>query len=84
MFSLIFAKNSVDKIMSGKHYSRAIWAHDLLLTALKTLLVEQVKDQEIVPNNSILYDTYVNSRLSFDFHFDDSKVQTLITDIDTL
>ena len=52
IFSLAYAENSVDKILSGGHYTRAIRAHDLLYTALKSILMEQIEDPSIIKNAS--------------------------------
>ena len=35
ILSLAFAKHSAEKMLSGRHYARAMRAHDLLYTALK-------------------------------------------------
>ena len=52
IFSLAYAENSVDKILSGGHYTRAMRAHDLLYTALKSILMEQIEDPFIIKNAS--------------------------------
>ena len=56
IFSLAYAENYVDKMLSGGHYARAMRAHDLLYTALKSILIEQIDDPSIVKDASGLYD----------------------------
>ena len=42
----VCASGSLQKVMSGKHYNRALRAHKLVLEALERLLFEVFQDQD--------------------------------------
>ena len=86
IFSLAYAENSVDKILSGGHYTRAMRAHDLLYTALKSILMEQFEDPSIIKNASGLYDVYTikHSSVPLDFECDETAVSSILDEIETI
>ena len=86
IFSLAYAENSVDKILSGEHYTRAMRAHDLLYTALKSILMEQIEDPSIIKNASGLYDVYTikHSSVPLDFECDETAVSSILDEIETI
>lgn len=41
----ICASGSIEKVMSGKHYNRALWVHKLVFEALERLLLQAFESQ---------------------------------------
>ena len=56
ILSLVYAENSVDKMLAGKSYERAMRAHDLLSSCLKIIVMEQVKRPTIIEDGLKLFD----------------------------
>ena len=58
LFSTIYAENSAKKMLEGKQYERAMRAHNLLLTVLKKVILQQisVNNESLFQNVAIKYD----------------------------
>ena len=59
ILSLVYAENSVDKMLAGKSYERAMRAHDLLSSCLKIIVMEQVKRPTIREGGLKLFDVCI-------------------------
>ena len=59
ILSLVYAENSVDKMLAGKSYERAMRAHDLLSSCLKIIVMEQVKRPTIIEDGLKLFDVCI-------------------------
>lgn len=75
-FNVIFAENSVEKILSGHVYSRAVRGHSLVQTALANLIFESIEfsEQEKAQLDSLLAD-------SVSIFFQDDVKKEIFTEI---
>ena len=78
--AVVCASGSLQKVMSGKHYNRALRVHKLVLKALKRLLFEvfQAQDQ----SGEGLSDVSENGLRNFTEKPDSEQFQSLITSQD--
>ena len=55
----MYAEISVDKILAGKSYERAMRAHDLLSSCLKIIIMEQVIQPSTIEDGLKLFDSCI-------------------------
>lgn len=48
------ASGSIDQVMSGKHYSRAVWVHHRMLEVIKRMLIEAFENYYENSSNDIV------------------------------
>lgn len=66
VLSLIYATNSLDKMLNGHAYARAVRAHTLLHLTLATIISEElVIDEEMHANLQDTVDLIMNNTISY-------------------
>lgn len=75
LFSEIFAGNSVDKILSGHAYARAVRAHSLSYAALGGLIIEIIRLKE---EDLFALDTVVDSSVQSVIGTEDPALQAMV------
>ena len=53
----VFASESLDEVMSGKHFNRALRVHNVTLEALESLLIEKF-EQSLPQDEQFLQEAY--------------------------
>ena len=87
ILSLVYAENSVDKMLAGKSYERAMRADDLLSLCLKIIIMEQVKQPATIEDGLKLFDSCIEqvfySRIgAIDFESNNEVIDQIVSQLE--